>query len=62
LVDSFAQFKGKQAYKLSLKEEYSIPAELLRTDEILKEEVFNKYHTETELMRYIKRLERKICL
>jgi glycine dehydrogenase len=31
----------------------------LRKDEILKEEVFNKYHTETELMRYIKRLERK---
>ena len=31
----------------------------MRTDEILKEEVFRKYHTETELMRYIKRLERK---
>lgn len=59
LVEAFAQFKGKQSFKLSLKEEYSIPAELLRTDEILKEEVFNKYHTETELMRYIKRLERK---
>ncbi|MPS71583.1 MAG: glycine dehydrogenase (aminomethyl-transferring) [Chryseobacterium sp.] len=59
LVEAFAQFKAKQGYKLTLKEEYSIPAELLRTDEILKEEVFNKYHTETELMRYIKRLERK---
>ena len=41
------------------KEEIKIPKELLRTDEILKDEVFNKYHTETELMRYIKRLERK---
>lgn len=59
LVDAFAQFKAKQGYKLTLKEEYSIPAELLRTDDILTEEVFNKYHTETELMRYIKRLERK---
>ncbi len=59
LVDAFAHFKGKQGYKLSLKEDYSIPSDLLRTDEILKEEVFNKYHTETELMRYIKRLERK---
>ncbi|MDO4225225.1 MAG: aminomethyl-transferring glycine dehydrogenase [Bergeyella zoohelcum] len=59
LLDAFANFIGKQAFKLSLKEEYSIPAELLRNDEILKEEVFNKYHTETELMRYIKRLERK---
>ncbi|RRQ45932.1 aminomethyl-transferring glycine dehydrogenase [Chryseobacterium sp. SC28] len=59
LVEAFAQFKGKQGYKVILKEEYSVPAELLRKDQILKEEVFNKYHTETELMRYIKRLERK---
>ena len=59
LIDAFAQFKGKQGYKLTLREEYSIPSELLRKDKILTEEVFNKYHTETELMRYIKRLERK---
>lgn len=59
LVDAFASFKGKQAYQLELKETISIPSDYLRKDEILKEEVFNKYHTETELMRYIKRLERK---
>ena len=59
LVDSFAHFKVKQSVKIIVKEENSIPNSLLRTDEILKEEVFNKYHTETELMRYIKRLERK---
>ena len=59
LLDTFASFKNKQAFRLRIKEEYSIPKELIRTDEILKEEVFHKYHTETELMRYIKRLERK---
>lgn len=59
LVNAFAQFKQKQGFKLEIKEEITIPSELLRKDEILKEEVFNKYHTETELMRYIKRLERK---
>ena len=59
LMDAFATFKGKQPFKLELKEEISIPAELIRKDEILTEEVFNKYHTESELMRYIKRLERK---
>ncbi|WP_285268944.1 aminomethyl-transferring glycine dehydrogenase [Kaistella rhinocerotis] len=59
LFDAFAQFKEKQSFKLSIKEEMQIPANLLRTDEILTAEVFNKYHTETELMRYIKRLERK---
>lgn len=59
LMESFANFKGKQPFKLELKETTNIPSELLRKDDVLKEEVFNKYHTETELMRYIKRLERK---
>ena len=59
LFDAFAQFKDKQSFKLVFNEAILIPQEFLRTDEILTDEVFNKYHTETELMRYIKRLERK---
>lgn len=59
LAEAFANFNGKQAFKLELKEEITIPEELIRKDEILTDEVFNKYHTETELMRYIKKLERK---
>jgi len=31
----------------------------LRTSKFMQQEVFNIYHTETEMMRYIKRLERK---
>lgn len=37
----------------------SIPAELVRTSEILTHEVFNSYHSETEMLRYIKSLEDK---
>lgn len=59
LFDTFAQFKDKQSFKLEIKEEIQIPEESLRKDDILTDQVFNKYHTETELMRYIKRLERK---
>ncbi|MCW0511339.1 aminomethyl-transferring glycine dehydrogenase [Riemerella anatipestifer] len=59
LLDAFANFKAKQSFKINIKEACTLPKDLLRTDEILKDEVFNKYHTETELMRYIKRLERK---
>ena len=33
--------------------------DLKRTSGFLSHEVFNRYHTETEMMRYIKRLERK---
>ena len=59
LFDSFAQFADKQSFKLTIREEVKIPNEILRKDLILQENVFNSYHTETELMRYIKRLERK---
>ncbi|XOV78973.1 MAG: aminomethyl-transferring glycine dehydrogenase [Aestuariibacter sp.] len=37
----------------------SIPAELVRQDEILTHDVFNQYHSETEMLRYIKSLENK---
>lgn len=37
----------------------SIDKKFLRSSQFLTYDVFNKYHTETEMMRYIKRLERK---
>ena len=37
----------------------SIPENLRRISTFLSHEVFNKYHSETEMMRYIKKLERK---
>lgn len=38
---------------------HGIPQDLLRTDAVLTHEVFNKYHSETEMLRYIHRLEAK---
>lgn len=37
----------------------SIPEALVRTSDILTHEVFNQYHSETEMLRYIKSLENK---
>ncbi len=37
----------------------SIPSELERTSAILEHEVFNTHHSETEMLRYIKKLENK---
>ncbi|GAA0783365.1 aminomethyl-transferring glycine dehydrogenase [Marinobacterium sediminicola] len=37
----------------------SIPAELKRTSAFLTHPVFNEYHSETEMLRYLKRLENK---
>ncbi|WP_300002850.1 aminomethyl-transferring glycine dehydrogenase [uncultured Cedecea sp.] len=39
--------------------EPSIPATILRRDAILTHPVFNRYHSETEMMRYMHSLERK---
>ncbi len=37
----------------------AIPQELLRNDAVLTHPVFNSYHSETEMLRYLKRLESK---
>jgi len=37
----------------------AIPASLRRGDAVLSHPVFNRYHTETEMMRYLKRLENR---
>ncbi len=43
----------------SLLDSSFIPAELERKTPFLTNDVFNSYHSETEMMRYIKKLERK---
>jgi glycine dehydrogenase len=37
----------------------AIPAELARTEAVLSHPVFNSYHSESRMMRYLKRLENK---
>jgi len=46
------------AERLSVDPE-SVPAALRRSDSALAHPVFDRYHTETEMMRYLKRLENK---
>ncbi|KOS07629.1 glycine dehydrogenase [Flavobacterium akiainvivens] len=59
IIAVFAEATGKTAETVSaLSETAYIPQNLIRTSEFLTHEVFNKYHSETALMRYIKKLER----
>lgn len=37
----------------------SLPKALMRTDKVLSHDVFNSHHSETEMMRYLKRLENR---
>lgn len=64
IVKVFAKIKGKTLDELdweSLEKELgsSIPAELIRTSSYLTHPVFNSYHSEHEMLRYIKSLEAK---
>ncbi|MBQ0733696.1 aminomethyl-transferring glycine dehydrogenase [Aquimarina celericrescens] len=60
IVAIFAKVAGKGAVQIKeIVNSSSIPKNLERTTEFLTNEVFNSYHSETELMRYIKKLERK---
>lgn len=55
----FAEISGKNATIIEEENEFSIPSNLLRTDEILTHPTFNSYHSESLMMRYLKRLENK---
>ena len=50
----------RDAQNVSTREaQSSIPSDLQRSDEVLRQPVFQSYHTETEMMRYLHRLESK---
>ena len=62
----FAQASGHKDYENLINELFAqkikylkIDNGLLRTSSFMQHEIFNMYHSETEMMRYIKRLENK---
>ena len=58
LANTLVKFK-KPTASVTLQNNISIKQFYKREDEILKQNVFNSYHSETEMMRYIKKLENK---
>jgi len=61
IAEIFAEAKGRTFEDMFLYEETTkaLPTEFIRISEYLTHSVFNTYHSETEMMRYIKRLEIK---
>lgn len=59
LMDVKYCFDFKDTEALSNGVESGLPMSLIRESEYLTHPVFNKYHTETEMMRYLKSLENK---
>ena len=60
IIAIFAEALGKETFTVSeLTETSQLPASLERTSAFLTHDVFNNHHSESQLMRYIKKLERK---
>jgi glycine dehydrogenase len=60
IIAIFATATGKEAFQISiLNSNTNFPTALERTSAFLQHEVFNNHHSESQLMRYIKKLERK---
>lgn len=60
IVSVFAKALGKDTIEIHERStSYAILESVQRTAPFMENKVFNSYHSETELMRYIKKLERK---
>ena len=60
IISIFAKALGKNGQETNtLLDKSAISSTLQRQSAFLQNEVFNRYHSETELMRYVKKLERK---
>lgn len=59
ILDIFAEALGNEKVSFTPGGEDVIPGELSRRTPYMENEVFNRYHSETEIMRYMKKLERK---
>ena len=57
VVAIFAEARGKKAKAVKRIEAAAIAADVKRESDFFTEKIFNAYRTETEMMRYIKRLE-----
>lgn len=60
VIEIFALAANKKAeVACHINEEISFDKKFARTSDFLTQEMFNRYRSETEMMRYIKKLERK---
>lgn len=58
IIHLFAELKSEKIEKLDITE-LSLDNSLLRKDHILAQDIFNSYHSESKMMRYLKKLENK---
>lgn len=59
ILSIFANVHGKETTEITPEPTFTLKSDYLRTDAILTHKTFNSYHSESKMMRYLKRLENK---
>ncbi len=60
LLEVFAATKKKKFSNIQeFDDKVWLPSDIIRSDNFMQQPIFNKYRSETELMRYIKKLEKR---
>ena len=59
ILSIFATVLAKETPEVTDEPSFSLVSDFIRTDEILTHPTFSSYHTESKMMRYLKRLENK---
>ncbi len=59
VINVFAKVLGKTAATISTASLSTLSANLLRKDAVFTHSIFNSHHSESQMMRYLKRLENK---
>ena len=59
IVNLFSELKSETSKRIRNYRHSSLQKDLLRSDEILSQDIFNSYHSESKMMRYLKKLENK---
>jgi len=59
ILEIFAKIDGKEATEVTHELHANLVGAFLRTDGVLTHATFNSYHSESKMMRYLKRLENK---
>ncbi|MCJ8291807.1 MAG: aminomethyl-transferring glycine dehydrogenase [Crocinitomicaceae bacterium] len=59
IISIFANVLGKETPEITPESTFTLKSDYLRTDSILSHKTFNSHHSESKMMRYLKRLENK---
>ena len=59
IIKIFAKYNSQESEKINNLLKIKLDETFIRQSKFLQDDLFSKYHSETEMMRYIKRLERK---